>query len=321
MIKTAQLAGNSRTEEFIPEVKIISSTQNPVGLIGSIWYGSRQADEVSVENLQSIYDDPDGEWSTDKYKTARQLVNAFPQYYGVPEDEIDLDNLDHQKVRTLLIKLVQICLKANLPVSESVAFTIQVNNASVAWREQLVRSRTAAYFMQTSRIADLSKMDVNRAHSIEMIAGKEGVDIYNDAVNTIRRAYYKLGKMGVPQEDIRLQPQMNTHRVYWMISLRSLLVTLSNRCGYIAQASLWTPITAGVISELRRLNMEFSEEFLKQSSEKILNDSGCGNVFRIKGFQKLPDGRNAGEKLWHSLRNSLGQEDAGSSTAAENELR
>ena len=111
-----------------------------------------------------------------------------------------------------------------------------------------------------------------------MIAGKEGVDIYNDAVNTIRRAYYKLGKMGVPQEDIRLQPQMNTHRVYWMISLRSLLVTLSNRCGYIAQASLWTPITAGVISELRRLNMEFSEEFLKQSSEKILNDSGCSNV-------------------------------------------
>ena len=39
------------------------------------------------------------------------------------------------------------------------------------------------------------------------------------------------------------------------------------------------------------MNMEFSEEFLKQSSEKILNDSACGKVFRIKGFQNLPEGR------------------------------
>ena len=38
------------------------------------------------------------------------------------------------------------------------------------------------------------------------------------------------------------------------------------------------------------MNMEFSEEFLKQSCEKILKDSACGKVFRIKGFQKLSDG-------------------------------
>ena len=33
------------------------------------------------------------------------------------------------------------------------------------------------------------------------------------------------------------------------------------------------------------------EEFLKQSCEEILKDSACGKVFRIKGFQKFPDGR------------------------------
>lgn len=37
------------------------------------------------------------------------------------------------------------------------------------------------------------------------------------------------------------------------------------------------------------MNMEFSEEFLRQSCGEILNDSACGKVFRIKGFQKLPD--------------------------------
>lgn len=39
------------------------------------------------------------------------------------------------------------------------------------------------------------------------------------------------------------------------------------------------------------MNMEFSEEFLRQSCTEILQDSACGKVFRIKGFQQLPDGQ------------------------------
>lgn len=39
------------------------------------------------------------------------------------------------------------------------------------------------------------------------------------------------------------------------------------------------------------MNMEFSEDFLRQSCQKILKDSACGKVFRIKGFQKLPNGQ------------------------------
>ena len=38
------------------------------------------------------------------------------------------------------------------------------------------------------------------------------------------------------------------------------------------------------------MNMDFTEEFLKESCTKILNDPACGKVFRIKGFQKLSDG-------------------------------
>ena len=38
------------------------------------------------------------------------------------------------------------------------------------------------------------------------------------------------------------------------------------------------------------MNMDFTEEFLKESCSRILNDPACGNVFRIKGFQKLHDG-------------------------------
>lgn len=38
------------------------------------------------------------------------------------------------------------------------------------------------------------------------------------------------------------------------------------------------------------MNMDFTEEFLLSSCKKILSDPACGKVFRIKGFQKLPDG-------------------------------
>ena len=39
------------------------------------------------------------------------------------------------------------------------------------------------------------------------------------------------------------------------------------------------------------MNMEFTEEFLRRSCAEILKDSACGKVFRIKGFQELPDGQ------------------------------
>lgn len=38
------------------------------------------------------------------------------------------------------------------------------------------------------------------------------------------------------------------------------------------------------------MHKEFTQEFLQQSCQQILHDPACGNVFRIKGFQHLPDG-------------------------------
>lgn len=39
------------------------------------------------------------------------------------------------------------------------------------------------------------------------------------------------------------------------------------------------------------MNMDFTEDFLCRSCGEILKDPACGRVFRIKGFQQLPDGR------------------------------
>lgn len=39
------------------------------------------------------------------------------------------------------------------------------------------------------------------------------------------------------------------------------------------------------------MNMDFTEDFLRHSCMEILKDPACGKVFRIKGFQQLPDGQ------------------------------
>jgi len=305
MSKVKQLQGNSITAELLPEVKIISMSDNPVGLIGAIWYGSRQNDSINPLDLQLIYNrvtDCNPNLESQIQNTANRLVNGFPQYYDTDKYGSLESNKDVELegAREVLVELVKICLRANLPVSESVALTIQVDNASVAWREQLVRSKFSSYFVTTSRIADLSKMDVVRPHAIRLIAGDQGVKIFDDTVQVIRDAYRKLEELGVPQEDIRLQPQMNTHRVFWMTDLRALITTLRARCGWIAQSSLWSPIHAGICRELRyQYLMEVLDEFLGEPPVKLSIDNDdnlyvseyqlkADNEDRILGKDPLP---------------------------------
>lgn len=39
------------------------------------------------------------------------------------------------------------------------------------------------------------------------------------------------------------------------------------------------------------MNVHKSEEELRETAEKILNDPSCGDVFRVKGFLKKEDGQ------------------------------
>lgn len=71
-------------------------------------------------------------------------------------------------------------------------------------------------------------------------------------------------------EDIRLQPQGHTHRVYWMVPLRTLITILNKRCDWIAQASLWLPIVSGICKELRELGLyEIVEPFVGKPMVRV----------------------------------------------------
>lgn len=230
---------NSETRLFTPEVTCVSSTTFAKEVLFCIWWGSRHKRSILPGSLNGALNDV----SKTPYQEMilHEICEAYPEYAGVNKDDA------HNVVNTIVKTLID----SDLPPLEAISFTFEIDNCTVAFREQLVRGRQSGYWTQTSRTMSLEYMDVNRATSIETLGGKEAVKIYDDTVDTIRKAYESLKALGVPEEDIRLQPSAQVHRVYWMTNLRVLLKTLNKRVDWIAQATLWSPVISGILYSLR----------------------------------------------------------------------
>ena len=258
MAKSERMVQGSRTEPIRPITKIISKTEYPIGTLFCVWSGTRYPDIMSPEDIQYIYDYHDNEelfFSERDWERARTICKWYPEYAGE----------DGKDYRNVILSIARKVIESNVPAGESVHFNIQIDDANVAWREQLVRGRISQQFWTMStRIMDMTTMDVNMNDSVRIIGGDKAVERYNECVDFIRDTYrFLVDECGVPMEDIRLQPQGHTHRVYWMVPIRTLVTILNKRCDWIAQASLWLPIVAGICQELRRLGLfEIVEPFI-----------------------------------------------------------
>ena len=63
-------------------------------------------------------------------------------------------------------------------------------------------------------------------------------------------------------------------------------------CGYVAEDYVKESYAeGGGFDSLFFMNVHKSEGELQETAEKILNDSSCGDVFRVKGFLKKEDGQ------------------------------
>lgn len=277
------LKQGSRTQEFKPVVKLTTASMNPVGTLFCIWHGSRNAISLNPEIVQNLYERSqpfDGHSAQEYEDTEKEIIRAFPDAAKKYDNDI------HEIIKDIVVSV----LKYNIPPSESVQFTFEIDSANVAWREQLVRGRLAQNFWtQSTRPMDLRTMDVSMNKSIELFGGEEGVKLYKDTVEMIRECYRQLVAMGVPQEDIRLQPQMHIHRVYWFVSFRSLLTVLSKRCDWIAQASLWLPIVSGCVEILREYGMgEIIDDFIGHPMCTAEYDPSS-NGYRITDYKNIQD--------------------------------
>lgn len=279
--KSERMKQGSRTEPIRPKVKIISHTTYPIGSLYTVWSGTRypEIDEPEmVQALYSIIPDLTKYWDTPEFtespymQAAKRICSQYPEYAG-PSGK------DYKNV---ILTIARKVIESNVPAGESVHFNIQIDDANVAWREQLVRGRISQQFWTMStRIMDMTTMDVNMSDSISLIGGEKAVSKYNECVDFIRDTYrFLVDECGIPMEDIRLQPQQHTHRVYWMVPLRTLITIMNKRCDWIAQASLWTPIVAGICEELRRLGMfEIIEPFIGKPMVEVSYYEDYGHYY------------------------------------------
>ena len=245
MAKSERMVQNNFTGPIRPKVKIISKTENPIGTLFCVWSGTRYPDIMSPEEIQRLY--TYGPESARLVEVLDTICDWYPEYAGESGKDY----------RNVILSIARKVIESNVPAGEAVHFNIQIDDANVAWREQLVRGRISQQFWTMStRIMDMTTMDVNMNDSVRIIGGDKAVAKYEECVDFIRDTYrFLVDECGVPMEDIRLQPQGHTHRVYWMVPIRTLITILNKRCDWIAQASLWLPIVAGVCQELRRLDL------------------------------------------------------------------
>lgn len=249
--------GSARTERLDPKVKLLGVTSNPVGVLFSMWHDSRHDLGMDPQEIQTMYDILTGRLNA-KFgprlnEVAEILVNDYPEYSG-----------DLLKIITEVAKMN---IVANVPSCECIHFTFEIDDCSVALREQLVRNRQAGFWMQTSRTTDLSLMDINMSQAI-IDAGEKAVQYYEDVAQILRNAYKDLGAMGVPIEEIRLSPESRVHRVNQMTNLRNLLGTVSKRLDWMCQLSLWTPLVHQYTEILKDIS-PFFEEFVGNPEAKI----------------------------------------------------
>lgn len=254
-MEKARVHGQSRTEYIRPKVTLVSYPVDAVGTVASMWIGSRYNKTFSAHDLQCIYN----ETNLVNEAVVEVLQEMYPEYS-------DLSGRD------MITNIVHMVDNANLPPLDAIYFTFQIDDASVAFREQLVRSRLPQNFWtQTSRTADLTEMDVNMMESVSA-AGSRAEEIYRNAVNDIRYTYQTLTDMGVPSEDIRLMPSNMVHRIYWMVPYRTLKSSLGKRLSWIAQSSLWTPVIHGIMTSIRSIpSLEvFAESLVGVPSDVVI---------------------------------------------------
>lgn len=283
MSKDSNLIGNSLTEVMIPEVTCIGHTSNPLGVLFSVWHGSRHhigINPVDIEKLyrSKIYNQNDIDLYTYLKESYPTLVKGHTMF---------------DQVRSIIESVVKLALKVNVQNTEFISYEFQVDKASVAWREQLVRKRQLHVWTQTSRVADMTSFDTTIMPTIEMFGGSTALNKYKEAVQYIRDIYKSLINLGIPSEDIRLQPQSYIHRVYFGCNLRQLLDLIKDRTSWIAQATLWMPIVTEIVNVLKITLGDWIKDYLKapavvKNGKIVEYDLISDDKARYEGKDPLP---------------------------------
>jgi len=165
-----------------------------------------------------------------------------------------------------------------VPVVEAVSFNFIIENASIGWREQMVRHRVGtkpdvrvgadwitvdtipevadmSAWSQSMRLLDMStfasERSAFRTPDTVIAMGPDAVLRWRKDMETIEAMYARWASSGLPLEDARdLIPLGATSRLSWTLNLRTLQHIVGKRGCTILQLGYWGPIINGIISQL-----------------------------------------------------------------------
>jgi thymidylate synthase ThyX len=131
------------------------------------------------------------------------LLNTIDQ---LPQDEINFN--------------LRLMADTNPGSWEFVYLTFYIGEATRALQQQLTRTRTASYAIQTTRLVDMSNFKYDTGPSIKGNIDREVV--YDSAMRLTNNAYKELIKQGAEIEDVRgLLPLNTLSNINMCINLRN----------------------------------------------------------------------------------------------------
>lgn len=206
----------NREQPVLPTVKLISFTKDPIATILAVWETAKTKHEVL---------------------TIEEIANR-----------IERDHSYADSARGEFLNVISM----DIPVMESIVFTFNIENMTISFREQMVRSRTNSYWIQSGRVTDYSKFVLEEMYRVpaSVLKTDEGLR-WHKAMEFLHEAFTFYTKEGVPSEDARdLIPLGALHRGTITINLRNLRLLVSKRSCWVAQIDNWEPIIKGMIDEL-----------------------------------------------------------------------
>lgn len=179
------------------------------------------------------------------------------------EDKIIDKNLIHKLVHE------------EVPVVRHLKFTFLLEDMSIAFREQLVRSQYDDYFIQGGRITDYAtqlNVDVPpKVAANEMLANE-----FDTIIDSIRKFARHASSFGLnPSEYRNIIPVGTLHRGIWTTNLQALMIRFHKRSCWNAQADLWTPVLVQVSKILSDLHPAFNRLIRPPCKDIKWYHTGC----------------------------------------------
>lgn len=224
------------------KIKLLSITKNPETTLFKVWIHSRpQLKKELYEKFGVSTDEQIDDMYYDEH-----FSGMIPEYYTLPQNIVNFVSDFKEYVN----KTVSLILDTSLPPAEAVTLTWQMDNVSVALREQLVRHRSTSPWVQSSRNNNDS-LTFEGFIPDSALKIPEATQIMEDTYQYIKDQFAKLLDLGVPSEDARMiMPEGRQHGLCWTMTLRDFYKVMKERACWIAQG-IWKNIFDQMVNELR----------------------------------------------------------------------